>query len=229
MAYASRTGTRRNLAALRAAGWRLMVSARGALRPEGFAYALDNGAWTAFQRREPFDVRAFDRAFDRLGAGADFVIAPDVVADADASLALTRAWLPQLSTARLLLISVQDGMRFDDVSELVGPRVGVFMGGSTEWKLANLVRWGRWCHERGVYYHVGRVNTARRIALCAEAGADSFDGSSASRFAVNVRRLDAARRQQDLFGGRRSSDTALPSGWGEDLAGGMPYDEGDEP
>lgn len=42
--YASRTGTRRNLDALRAAGWRLMVSARGALRTEGFPYALDNGA-----------------------------------------------------------------------------------------------------------------------------------------------------------------------------------------
>ncbi len=56
IAYASRTGTRRNLAALRDAGWRLMVSARGVLRTEGFPYGLDNGAWTAFQRDEPFDV-----------------------------------------------------------------------------------------------------------------------------------------------------------------------------
>jgi hypothetical protein len=38
--YASRTGTRRNLAALRAAGWRLLVSATGVHRHEGFCYML---------------------------------------------------------------------------------------------------------------------------------------------------------------------------------------------
>jgi hypothetical protein len=204
MAYASRTGTRRNLEALRRAGWRLMVSARGVLRAEGFAYALDNGAWTAHQRGESFDELAFERAYARLGAAADFVIAPDVVADATASLELTRAWLPRLVDARLVLVSVQDGMCADDVDGLVGPRVGIFMGGSTEWKLANLVRWGRWCRARGLYYHVGRVNTVRRIRLCAEAGADSFDGSSVTRFARNIGRLDRARRQGDLFGGRHA-------------------------
>jgi hypothetical protein len=200
MAYASRTGTRRNLAALRAAGWRLMVSARGVLRDEGFKIALDNGAWTAFQRGEPFDVPAFERAFSLFGATADFVVVPDVVADSVASLALSREWLPRLSDARLALVPVQDGMTFESVEDLVGPRVGVFMGGSTEWKLANLVRWGRWCVARGVYYHVGRVNTARRIARCAEACADSFDGSSVSRFVVNLPRLEHARQQGDLFG-----------------------------
>jgi hypothetical protein len=41
--YTSRTGTRQNLDALRHAGWRLLVSARGPLRPEGFRYGLDNG------------------------------------------------------------------------------------------------------------------------------------------------------------------------------------------
>ena len=76
--YASRTGTRRNLDALRRAGWRLMVSARGPLRPERFGYALDNGAWTAFQRGEPFDVPAFDRAVALLGPGADWIVLPDI-------------------------------------------------------------------------------------------------------------------------------------------------------
>jgi hypothetical protein len=203
MAYASRTGTRRNLAALRVAGWRLMVSARGRLRTEGFAYSLDNGAWTAFQKREPFDAQAFERALALLGDGADFVIVPDVVADAAASLALSREWLPRLAGVRLALVPVQDGMRFEDVEDLVGPRVGVFMGGSTEWKLANLVRWGKWCRKHAVYYHVGRVNTARRIQLCHDADAASFDGSSVSRFVVNLPRLEHARRyaQASLFAG----------------------------
>jgi len=70
IAYASRTGTRRNLDALRRAGWRLMISARGALRTEGFRYALDNGAWTSSQRGEPFNEAAFERALSRLGANS---------------------------------------------------------------------------------------------------------------------------------------------------------------
>lgn len=45
-AYASRTGTKRNLAALRAAGWGLFVSAAGVHRSEGFRFIIDNGAAT---------------------------------------------------------------------------------------------------------------------------------------------------------------------------------------
>lgn len=36
---------------------------------------------------------------------------------------------------------------------------------------------------------------------CVAAGADSFDGSSASRFATTLPLLDAARRQPDLLAG----------------------------
>ena len=96
LAYASRTGTRRNLDALRAAGWRLMVSARGVLRTEGFRYALDNGAWTSFQRNEPFDEAAFERAVALLGPGADWIVLPDIVMGGLASLRFSQKWLEQL-------------------------------------------------------------------------------------------------------------------------------------
>lgn len=66
IAYASRTGTKRNLAGLRGAGWRLLVSATGILRHEGFQYALDNGAWTAFQKGVPFDEQKFAAALRKL-------------------------------------------------------------------------------------------------------------------------------------------------------------------
>jgi hypothetical protein len=65
--YASRTGTRRNLAALRDAHWRLLVSAKGELRTEGIRYALDNGAWSAFVQQQPFDEEAFLVALENLG------------------------------------------------------------------------------------------------------------------------------------------------------------------
>lgn len=67
--YASRTGTRRNLALLRECGWRLLVSAAGVLRHEGFRYALDNGAWSAYTQGRPFDFAAFELALRKFGGG----------------------------------------------------------------------------------------------------------------------------------------------------------------
>lgn len=198
MAYASRTGTRRNLDALRAAGWGLMVSATGPHRTEGFQrYALDNGAWTAHQQGSEWEPEPFLSLVATLGAAADFVIAPDIVAGGLASLRRSEEWLPRLEgVGRRRLVPVQDGMDAADVRSLLGSRVGVFVGGSTEWKLATMGAWGRLAREAGAYLHVGRVNTRRRIRMCLRSGADSFDGTSASLYAETLPLLDDARRQR---------------------------------
>jgi hypothetical protein len=201
MCYASRTGTRRNLDALRAAGWGLLVSRAGVWRTEGFdRYVLDNGAWADHQAGRAFDEDAFERLIEQFGAGADWIVLPDIVAGGLASLALSTRWLNRcLSVCPMALIAVQDGMQEADLAPLVGRSVGVFLGGSTEWKLANMLRWGTFCAERGVYYHVARVNTERRVWLAAASGADSIDGSSATRYAVTLPMLDRATKQRDLF------------------------------
>lgn len=200
MCYAARTGTRRNLAALRAAGWRLMISRAGVWRTEGFAYALDNGAWSDFRLGRPFDADRFAALVDRLGGEADWVVAPDIVAGGHASLDLSVSWLPRLlDCSQLVLVPVQDGLEPADLVSLVGPRVGVFLGGSTEWKLARMIDWGRFAAEHKCHYHVGRVNTLRRFRLAAIAGADSVDGSSASRYAQTLPALDFAARQPDMW------------------------------
>jgi hypothetical protein len=207
IAYASRTGTKRNLAALRAAGWHLMVSARGVLRTEGFPYALDNGAWTAFQLGEEFDVPAFERAVALLGAEAEFIVLPDIVLGGLPSLDLSLEWLrklrrrPELVNTRFL-IAVQNGMEnvLPRIERLLEPKVGIFVGGDVPWKLATMPIWARLAKRRGAICHVGRVNTAKRIRICEAAGVDSFDGSSASRFQVTLRPLELARQQIDLEG-----------------------------
>lgn len=212
IAYASRTGTLRNLAALDREGWRLMVSARGVLRTEGFQYALDNGAWTASEefragKRPTPDLclSSFNRALDRLGTNADFIVVPDIVLGGGRSWAMTRYWLRrmrrmhQLRRARFL-IAVQDGFEPWSIAPYLSERVGIFVGGSTEWKLGTMKAWATLAHLRGATCHVGRVNTAKRIRLCAAAGVDSFDGSSASRFEVTLRPLELARQQIDLEG-----------------------------
>lgn len=201
MCYASRTGTRRNLDALRKAGWGLLISRTGVWRTEGFSdYVLDNGAWSDFRAGRSFDEDAFERLIDRLGAGATWIVLPDIVEGGLASLELSVRWSNRcLSICPSVLIPVQDGMTEDDISPFVGRNVGVFLGGSTEWKISTMGAWGAFCRQRGIHYHVARVNTVKRMGMAAAAGADSIDGSSGSRFAVTIPKLTYASRQPDLW------------------------------
>lgn len=202
ISYASRTGTRRNLDALRAAGWRLLVSAAGVLRDEGFPYALDNGAWTAFTQGRPFDEDAFQRALRLMGSRADWTVIPDIVAGGARSLDLSLRWMRRvLDETERGLLAVQDGIDVGDVAGLIGSRVGIFVGGSTEWKLRTMGAWADLANSRGAWCHIGRVNSARRITQVIASGAHSFDGTSASKFSVTVPMLTHARDQLALFGG----------------------------
>ena len=201
IAYATQTSTRRNLEALRRAGWRLLLSPVGDLRTKGFAYGLDNGAWSYHQRGEPFDVPAFERALQLVGSHADWVVVPDIVMGGTASLEMSKSWLPSLRKYHRLLIPVQDGMTDDDIGPLLSRQVGVFVGGGTEFKEQTMAHWAHLCRRHHAWCHVGRVNTIRRIRICAAAGVDSFDGTSATRFACTFPKLDAARRVGDFFAG----------------------------
>jgi hypothetical protein len=205
--YASRTGTRRNLAALRAHGWRLLVSRAGVWRTEGFdRIAGDNGAWADYHAGRPFDADAYERFLDWLAAQpivADWLVLPDIVAGGIPSLELSCRYLNRcLSVVPLVLIAVQDGMTTQNLAPLVGPRVGIFLGGSTAWKLTRMAEWGEFCAARDIHYHVARVNSTKRMSQAIAASADSIDGSSASRYAVTLPALAYAARQQDLFARR---------------------------
>lgn len=186
---------------MRRAGWGLLVSRAGVWRTEGFGrYAIDNGAWSDFIAERPFDADAFECLIDALGAGADWIVLPDIVAGGMNSLELSLRWSNRcLSVCPMVLIAVQDGMEEADLAHLVGRNVGIFLGGTTKWKLDTMARWGSFCARLGIYYHVARVNTARRVWMAIAAGADSIDGSSASRYAVTLPMLDQASRQTDLF------------------------------
>jgi len=92
--YASRTGTRRNLDALRKSGWHILVSATGKHRHEGFPYAIDNGAWTAYQKGLPFDVPAFEAVVESLGDNAEFIVVPDIVGGGTSRYAFQKSGCP---------------------------------------------------------------------------------------------------------------------------------------
>jgi len=202
--YASMTTTKRNRAALKAHGWRWLITPDSRTRDTGgMPYAIDNGKWGAFNSGTPWNEQAFVALVAEMGAGADWMVVPDIVGGGLDSLALTIDWLPRLRALvpdGLLLIAVQDGMTPGDVRPLLTSGVGLFVGGTTDWKLQTLSQWADLAHDVGVYIHCGRVNSARRMHLCIAAGVDSVDGTSASIYAVTCPELTRAASQTDIEG-----------------------------
>jgi len=200
LAYTSRCSGL-TLDALREAGWRFIVEPSQTYRtPSPLPYGLDNGAWGCHVRGEPFDVGGFERVLVDHGTGADWIVLPDIVGGGIESLRLSSSWIPRLEHLdRPLLLPVQDGMQPDDVRSMVSPDVGVFLGGTTDWKLKTMREWGELARERDSWFHVARVNSIKRINLCQDAGADSFDGSSPTKFRKTLRYLDLGRRQEHFW------------------------------
>lgn len=208
ISYASRTGTKRNLDGLRKRGFRLLISATGAHRDEGFTFAIDNGEWTrhAAKAKKWKDPRNITRAFIRLmlshGDRADWGAAPDIVRGGLPSLARSLKWLPwMLDHCPRVLIPVQDGMTLDDIErlDLLGDRVGIFVGGGDGFKEKTVGAWAHLARKHGAWCHVGRVNSVRRIAICAAAGVTSFDGTNGSMFEKQQPKLHRARVQGSLL------------------------------
>lgn len=197
-AFASRTGTKRNLAALRAAGWGLFVAAAGVHRHEGFRFWAENSAYTWWQRGLPFQVEPWQRLLDSHGRDplCEGIVAPDIVCGGAESLALTLSWLERLlDYGPRVYLPVQPGIAPRAVAGLLGPRVGLFVGGDSGWKEATCASWARLAHEHGARCHVGRVNSRRRLLICKAAGVDSFDGSGPSRFEVVLHEMERFRAE----------------------------------
>lgn len=209
--YAAHTTGRQNRETLRNLEWGMLGSAAyrwrdeewGPLDQGGLGWALDNGAWGAFTAGRPFDNDAFRRAVVEAGR-LDFVVVPDVVMDADGTRAMRDQWLDWTlanADAARVLLPVQNGMEDDDLP--LSDRIGVFVGGDDRWKERTMHHWRARTDAIGAYLHVGRVNSVRRLESCWLVGADSVDGSGASRWSKHAMRLGMAfagmRRQGRMF------------------------------
>lgn len=198
--YATWTGTRRNLAEMHRYGMRIITGPDQLDRTKGIpplAWALDNGAWGCHQRGEGFNAGGFRRALERWGEGADWVVLPDIVGGGLASLDMSREWRDEVSAAgRPVLLAVQDGMEPHHIRDELGPNVGIFVGGTTDWKERTISTWGTLARAVGCYLHIGRVNTIRRTQLAVDAGADSIDGTTVSKYAVTAEKMARACRTE---------------------------------
>lgn len=143
---------------------------------QGIPWAADNDAFTSFnERRWLHWLGEMPQAARALCL---FAVAPDVVGDAEATLARSTAYLPLIRDLGYPPAYVaQDGfdperVPWDDFDWL-------FIGGTTDWKRSEsggyaAIRDGR---RRGKRVHVGRVNGGNFLRNCALAGATSADGT----------------------------------------------------
>jgi len=152
--------------------------------------AVDNGV---FSKATPFSPENFKAIVSKLASDATlrnktlFVVAPDVVGDATATLQKFPSWAQWIHAKDLpVALAAQDGLE-DMLEQIPWKDVDVlFIGGSTEWKTGELsmkqrAKWAKLFMEtqrHGIPIHMGRVNTNERIAGVAQlVGASTVDGT----------------------------------------------------
>lgn len=165
----------------------------------GWSWAADNGCFAAKWDASRWQAWLAERHDDRCL----FAVVPDVVADADATGARWAEWSGVVKGYGYRAAYVlQDG-------ETSWPHDAdaLFIGGSTAWKLSSHAeRIVRRAKSAGLWVHMGRVNSLRRLRIAESWGCDSADGTFlAFGPDVNTPRLlsmlAAVRSQRSLFGG----------------------------
>lgn len=144
----------------------------------GIPWAADNDCFQAL------DADAFVRMLDAIQGlpGCLFVACPDVVAKASETLERFYEWDSAIKTRGLpVALVLQDGMTPRSVPW--GDFDAVFVGGTTAYKLgAEAARIVALARMRGLWAHMGRVNTATRIRYAASIGCHSCDGTKYARW-----------------------------------------------
>ena len=165
-------------------GW--MISPSGGWRTnvrdeDVMPYAIDNGLYHA--PNEPTKgMKALPPFYAMLRRSLEctnqpiFVVSPDKPYDGEATRILSakhRRHIREAGYGGRIAIAVQDGMTPDDLDGYDA----VFVAGSTDWKWSTAEEWISEAHARGMWGHVARVNTIRRVRQCVDMHADSADGT----------------------------------------------------
>lgn len=131
-----------------------------------------------------------------------FATAPDVVGDAEATLARSAPWLPQIRALGLpAALVAQDGL--ENLTIPWDTFDVMFLGATTEWKLSEHAhRITREAKRRKKKVHMGRVNSRLRWGIAEYFGCDTCDGTYLT-FAPdqNLTRFRTWTRQGSLFDG----------------------------
>jgi len=142
----------------------------------GYPWLLDNGAFSD-KWNESTWLAALDKWKDYAGTCIAAVV-PDVVGDAAATMARFDKYAPVIRAYGYPVAFVtQDGLRMEDVPW--DSFDVLFVGGTDEHKFSDAYQFILEAKRRGVWVHVGRVNSAIRLAEHFWM-ADSADGTTLS-------------------------------------------------
>ena len=164
---------------------------------EADKWCMDNGIFTGKFSEHKFFKKLKD--MESYRNSCVFVVAPDVVSNAIATMSAWRYWGMQIKALGYPAAFVaQDGQELFDFPPDFD---ALFIGGSTEWKMSvHALDCVKRAKDLGKWVHVGRVNSQKRIRHFQLAGVDSVDGTSVC-FAPkkNYPRLDRQLRAKPLF------------------------------
>lgn len=139
-------------------------------------WAADNGAFGAWVQQKPFPVAKWSKWVQRLPVGPLFVVVPDAVGDHDATTALWDEYHSIVADlGHRAAFVLQNGCL---PATVPWDTDAVFIGGDTAWKLsAEAGRIVMEAQRRGVWVHMGRVNSTKRWLRALAMGCDSADGT----------------------------------------------------
>jgi len=152
-----------------------MVTPNEGRRPlPGVRFGADNGCYSTHYVGD----RRWMAWLDSLPReGCLLATAPDVPADAAATLARSVPWLPVIASLGFPpALVAQDGLEHLDIPwDLCSV---LFLGGTTTWKLGHAAALlAMEAHRRDRTVHMGRVNSARRWNYAHALGCSSVDGT----------------------------------------------------
>lgn len=146
----------------------------GNFRDPAWAWAADNGCFNA--KTYVGDGAWFAWLTRQDPTGCLFAVAPDVVADHEATIARSLPWLARIRSADFPAAFVlQNGATVDSVPWDAFDVA--FIGGDDAFKLGGADHLIAEAQARGKAVHVGRVNSDRRFQRFALMGVDSCDGT----------------------------------------------------
>lgn len=160
--------------------------AQGNKRPEGVAWAADNGCFSDRWDEAKWWSFLVDNAHG--AATCLFAVAPDVVGDAFKTTMRFRKWGQRMRDLGYPVAYVaQDGLEGLRGNTISGGRTFpvlwdsfdcLFIGGTTEWKLGPVAKaLVAEAKSHGKWVHMGRVNSQKRYEYARAIGCDSADGT----------------------------------------------------
>lgn len=150
---------------------------QGTPLPDGVLWCADNGRFGSGYPGDDAWLAWLDSFTTEQRARCLFAVAPDVVADAAATIAESLPWLPRIRALGYPAAFVaQNGLEQLDVPWREFDVL--FVGGDTDWKLGPHARaLVAEAKARGKGAHMGRVNSLRRLRYAQAIGCDSADGT----------------------------------------------------